>query len=434
MCKCSQENCDLEVSENNDKCILHCEKNDWKKLDENKIKTRQQKFNEEFLKYCSSSEDGEIKEFHFYDTFNLLKEIDNGKFFFRQCHFHGFFSFNNYLKEHYLFLDNCFFYGNMHFFRDINSEFHFVNSCQFNKKSIFLNGIFSKKISFIGSDDINEINCNSVVFKNDVVFSTLTVKNYADFQFTKFYKNCSFFQSKFYSTVNFNETNFMGNVNFLLFYSKCELDLSNAVFEGQSNFLKVKVTIANRETARIIKDSFEKKNNIIAANEFYALEMKEREKELEDDLKKGKNFFEWLVFKIHGLSSNHSQDWLLSLFWMLNITFSLFITEKSIELFGSNLVAFIPTLTISILGINIAILNNEKIRTMFLFLVTFMNFGIFKIISDKHSLDCVSEKINPFSIMTELSQLNFETFIYKITIAYLIYQLIISIRQNTRRK
>ncbi len=81
MCKCSQENCDLEVSENNDKCILHCEKNDWKKLDENKIKTRQQKFNEEFLKYCSSSEDGEIKEFHFYDTFNLLKEIDNGKFF-----------------------------------------------------------------------------------------------------------------------------------------------------------------------------------------------------------------------------------------------------------------------------------------------------------------------------------------------------------------
>ena len=434
MCKCSQENCDLEVSENNDKCILHCEKNDWKKLDENKIKTRQQKFNEEFLKYCSSSEDGEIKEFHFYDTFNLLKEIDNGKFFFRQCHFHGFFSFNNYLKEHYLFLDNCFFYGNIHFFRDINSEFHFVNSCQFNKKSIFLNGIFSKKISFIGSDDINEINCNSVVFKNDVVFSTLTVKNYADFQFTKFYKNCSFFQSKFYSTVNFNETNFMGNVNFLLFYSKCELDLSNAVFEGQSNFLKVKVTIANRETARIIKDSFEKKNNIIAANEFYALEMKEREKELEDDLKKGKNFFEWLVFKIHGLSSNHSQDWLLSLFWMLNITFSLFITEKSIELFGSNLVAFIPTLTISILGINIAILNNEKIRTMFLFLVTFMNFGIFKIISDKHSLDCVSEKINPFSIMTELSQLNFETFIYKITIAYLIYQLIISIRQNTRRK
>ena len=32
MCKCSQENCDLEVSENNDKCILHCEKDDSKNM------------------------------------------------------------------------------------------------------------------------------------------------------------------------------------------------------------------------------------------------------------------------------------------------------------------------------------------------------------------------------------------------------------------
>lgn len=29
MCKCSQENCDLEVFENSNKCILHCEKDDW---------------------------------------------------------------------------------------------------------------------------------------------------------------------------------------------------------------------------------------------------------------------------------------------------------------------------------------------------------------------------------------------------------------------
>lgn len=43
---------------------------------------------------------------------------------------------------------------------------------------------------------------------------------------------------------------------------------------------------------------------------FYALEMKEREKELNPK----KDFFEWLVFKFHGLSSNHSQDWTLVLF------------------------------------------------------------------------------------------------------------------------
>ena len=49
-------------------------------------------------------------------------------------------------------------------------------------------------------------------------------------------------------------------------------------------------------------------------------------------------------------------------------------------------------------------------------------------------LKTFSNNLNPFSIMTELSKLDFSTMIYKITIAYLIYQLIVSIRQNTRRK
>lgn len=45
-----------------------------------------------------------------------------------------------------------------------------------------------------------------------------------------------------------------------------------------------------------------------------------------------------------------------------------------------------------------------------------------------------SNSINPFSIMIGNEKLTFLGLIYKITIAYLIYQLIISIRQNTRRK
>ena len=44
--------------------------------------------------------------------------------------------------------------------------------------------------------------------------------------------------------------------------------------------------------------------------------MAEREKEL----KLLKNPIEWLIFKIHSISSNHSQDWLLSLLWIFNLT------------------------------------------------------------------------------------------------------------------
>ena len=443
-CKC--ESCSREfdeeeyqITQDKNKCIFHCEKTNWEKLDENERKIRQQKFNKEFLKFCSNLKDGEIKEFHFYDTFNLLKEIDDDKFFFRQCHFHGFFHFNNYLKEHYLFLDNCFFYKGVNFFRDINSEFNFVNACQFNNKSINLSGVFSKKLSFIGSNNINEINCNSVVFKDDVVLSNLIVENCADFQFTKFYKNCSFSQSRFDSIVNFNETNFIGNVNFSLFYSKCKLDLSNAVLEGQTNFLKLKVTIANRETARIIKDSFEQQNNIIEANKFYALEMKERENELEKDLKEGKNFFEWLVFKIHGLSSNHSQDWLLALYWIFIIGFISSYYDFNLIQHEGKYVHYELSSVFKTVGLIFVVLFFYcicKIKDKFVdgsyFIICFYLVYIYS--TEDYLLSLFSKTINPFSVMKTNDPINGIQLFFKIIITYLIYQLIISIRQNTRRK
>ncbi|WP_419673020.1 hypothetical protein [Aliarcobacter butzleri] len=45
-----------------------------------------------------------------------------------------------------------------------------------------------------------------------------------------------------------------------------------------------------------------------------------------------------------------------------------------------------------------------------------------------------SKNLNPFSIMRGDEPITLGTLIFKIIIAYLIYQLIISIRQNTRRK
>ena len=135
------------------------------------------------------------------------------------------------------------------------------------------------------------------------------------------------------------------------------------------NFLKTKTinnenlkpeNIANRETARIIKDSFEQQNNIIEANKFYALEMKEREKELDSK----KDFFEWLVFKFHGLSSNHSQDWTLVLFWIININF--FYSYLNIETNIWTLALKIPISLILILLIGCMIFkiseDNEKKR------------------------------------------------------------------------
>jgi hypothetical protein len=111
----------------------------------------------------------------------------------------------------------------------------------------------------------------------------------------------------FQKLVLFNEVLFKGSLN-----------LSSTIFKDEVNFLGIKNkngknletdNIKNRETARIIKHSFEKLDNIIEANKFYALEMQKREEELS----KEKNWSDLIVFKFHKISSNHSQDWLLAL-------------------------------------------------------------------------------------------------------------------------
>ena len=195
--------------------------------------------------------------------------------------------------------------------------------------------------------------------------------------------------------------------------------------------------MANRETARIIKDSFEQQNNIIEANNFYALEMREREKELEEDIKKGKNIFEWLVFKVHGLASNHSQDWLLPIFWILNISILIpFFELICIETLKIEMTIFIITYFYLLTYL---VVFSDKYRAITIIISSFLIYMVFYKLSPSINLNSMSSNLNPFSIMIESNgienkNLDFITLIFKSTIAYLIYQLIISIRQNTRRK
>lgn len=365
MCKCSQENCNLEVSENSDKCILHCEKNDWyKKFDKDSISYEIHKAlfktNNDWL---HSSANIELFWIKFNEISQKKLEIDF-KCYFDKVIFPSM-EYGNYpkvdiYKIKFLGLKDCIFLDNIDltpFFDAKNLE---ITNCTFHEN----------------------VDIQTIIHQEQFVFQKNSILKEIKF-FNIEFKSICFFVENNINKLTFNGVRFDDNAIFS--NSKIEnLSFKNTFFRKETNFLDMTFSeVGNREIARIIKDSFEKQNNIIEANKFYALEMKEREKELEKDLKEGKNFFEWLIFKIHGISSNHSQDWLLSLFWILNITFSLFITEKSIEIFGLNLVTFIPIITISILGINIAILNDEKIRTVFLFILSLINFGIFKIISEK---------------------------------------------------
>ncbi|RXJ99021.1 hypothetical protein CRV02_12565 [Arcobacter sp. CECT 8989] len=265
----------------------------------------------------------------------------------------------------------------------------------------------------------NQVNFNSVKFKGMTVFSLCQFQDAVNFKYTKFFDETIFREAKFFSYLNLRETSFLEVPSFL--------DVKS------SNNIKYSILVRNRETARVIKNSFESLNNIIDSNSFYALEMKEMEKELKFE----KRPLEWLVFKVHGLASNHSQEWLLALFWIINLTFiSTFLSfdltcenkdvyiEKSLIFFGG----------LVVLGVFLSKFN-EFYRNIGILISTICIYIFYSnsYIDDKN-LKEFSNMINPFSLMTKGEELSFGTLIYKIIIAYLIYQLIVSIRQNTRRK
>ena len=304
MCKCSQKNCNLEVFENSDKCILHCEKND-------------SFYNEMFFYSFYEYIEREKKELE-----NSQQEIKETIFLIRDI------IFPNILNNDFEELSKEVFYQIT--FRNVKFNFFDLSGIKFEPNILFENCIFNNILELTGTE-FNYLEFNNITEAKDIYFSSMKVNgrfelnnctfdNNVYFGFSKFNDNAVFAKTVFKENINFEYTTFEKLAIFKNSNFEKELNFEDAIFKDKTKFLKLEAKVANRETARIIKDSFEQQNNIIEANKFYALEMKEREKELERDLKEGKNIFEWLVFKFHGLSSNHSQNWLLALFWIVIFT------------------------------------------------------------------------------------------------------------------
>ena len=283
------------------------------------------------------------------------------------------------------------------------------------------------------------------MFSNNTIFGTsdfedITFKE-AYFIRNKFNDVVSFKQS-YFDSFTFKENTFDKLAIFEDTTFKSKLNLKGNIFKDEINFLGIKnengksletANIVNRETARIIKHSFEKLDNIIEANKFYALEMQKREEELS----KEKNWLDLIVFKFHKISSNHSQDWLLSLLWVINLTF-VYTSFQFIEALDSHWLFLYSFLSIGLIITSIEGLAYLEIpkdyKGLFCVIFIFLNWIFYSLITNDYTMCYASNNFNPFSIMIGKESLTFGTLIYKLIIAYLIYQFIISIRQNTRRK
>lgn len=437
---CNIEGCNLSSYKNSNKCILHSDdKNKDIKEFWEKINSRIDEVNKSYTKNPA-----DVKDFNSeynYEVFKYeFKEVRFPDSIFEDITYKSFHDLN---KELNIYFKNCIFNGKIDFNLLSNAKAISFSNCTFYEDIEFKNQKFQDLFIF------EECTVNSNMKFQNIVFLGTT-----SFIETTFNKKIEFIHSRSEDLFLFNNTK-IGNILF-----------DNTFFNSESNFLNMKnkknknlkvENIENRETARIIKHSFEEQDNIIEANKYYALEMEKRKEELSKDIEKGKNIFEYLIFYFHNLSSNHSTNPLLVLFWIL--IFSLFYSytfdflekqELYIECFDEKyLKSWIYTfynfkeffdlfLVIAIIfGIFLLVYlvcnqKNENLGLMIIFTICSISFYIF--LTKDFYLFLVSKNFNPFSIMTKGEDLTFSMLIYKSVIAYLIYQFIISIRQNTRRK
>ena len=447
MYKCKK--CEIEfnskeyyLTEDKQKCIFHCDKNNWDRIEYKEHNTFfREKIKKFFLKNKKINLKKESITFHnvifpkFEENFFYQIEIDiseNIDINFKECIFPFIIDF---IPTN--FKSNISFYecsiNDISFPYKSDGGFIFRN-CNFNNSKVHLSHCeFKKGLALISCNNIESIYMHRAIFHSTVSFFRSSIK-WLNLSYTTFNAELILDNVDFLEELKFQYVEVYGSSYFKDVIAKKGLGLRDCTFHNKINFLDMECEVLDRETARIIKDSFEQQNNIIEANKFYAVEMKEREKEL-DLLKEP---FEWIVFKTHALSSNHSQNWLLALFWIINITFlvNYFTYELSCDVdtiktidrtvfFGGGLILITYGIT----------KLKEKFINLSLILFTFFSYLVYSnSYIDDSDLKEFSNMINPFSIMTEPFELSLSILIYKIIIGYLIYQFIISVRQNTRRK
>ncbi len=371
----------------------------------------------------------------------------------------------------------------------IYNHSQFDYTCKFNENLKFDRAIFNNRLfnteqnNFLDESSIKRLEFNKCVFDKEFKLNQYTIdkfiiqdskfKDRFEFQSnsindikiqnSKFEKVSIFTKSKFIE-LYISDSVFKENIDFRgsIFGKKNELakrptTLKSVIIDKSINFRNVKfyygldipdtkindlssflnadlaVAYTPRDTFRRLKHEFDSIGNIIEANKFYHKEMQKMEEELTKELPK--NFSEWIVFKIHDFSSKHSQEWVLVLYWIITITFlyshlKIFLYQENTEYY---IIPFVLNMFVFIF-IVLEFLISKNINITYKFLSTIIIYFIYGFITNDFALKCFSNNINPFSIMTGHDTLTFSTLIYKIIIAYLLYQFIISIRQNTRRK
>jgi len=241
--------------------------------------------------------------------------------------------------------------------------------------------------------------------------------------------------------------------------SDAKVEIENSSFNNDFfNSVKWGTISDNRYTAtrdifRQLKFYSEQQKNYIDADGFYSLEMKERKKELKDENKKIKGFDKishffshTMVFYIHEKTSDFSQSWILPIYWLFLLGM-LGVIYQRIGDIDRNVVIpyllFIGIVLFFISSIYKSMTNAEKLSKWLLYLcISIPIIFIYSHVTGDF-IDDIAKLINPANIFKPTMQQNstankdifeFGYLLYKITVLFLVYQVIIAMKKKVRSK
>lgn len=371
-----------------------------------------------------------------FSTVSFMYEVEIRDIYIEKCHFDG----SIFYKDVKLFsvdieslhFSACKFLGNFNVYMIGGNEF-VVEFITLEKSVLFVDSVLEyflfdtnriSKDTYIQFENLEckELNINGIV--GDLTsfnIKNVTAKNAFEIG------NCNLLKTTFNglhineaSLIGIKESSFMGSHLTQIDWGQIDENrfVDNLHFKNK----------VDRQIIRQLKSIYDTQGETVIANDFYALEMRLRSKELNWR----EHFGEKLVQNIHGLVSNYSNDWALPTIWFFVLGL----------LFGVLARDIIPTpITLSIFGlIGVSIAFADRIPTKY---YKMLAFGFLAMAALLYSLSYVSVEyvaalMNPLNIKDSkdlLGDTNLVLIYACRTIEVFIgYQIITAIRKNTRRK
>ena len=416
---------------------------------------------------------------------------------FQECNFKMNANFSRSIFNNHIVFTKTTFSKNIDISFSVFKDYSFFNVCDFIGKANFMGVSFKKEVRLYYAIFRGKTTFERANFIKKAIFQNTIFENETSFMYSIFNNETNFYDAVFKKEINFQATKFKGftilgnislgilNITGISHKNNIILLALHGYENNQKNPLKPK-NFFNKESARLIKDHFEKQNNITEANKYFVIEQEKHIEALNNPKNKTENskLVKLIPLYLNKYISNFGIDWFrglltLSLFGYVVLFFYMALrylpfnypnqfymagnwqtSNLSATLFSFIVIAILYTINLKYVKIQEKLSNLKRYsvvkrykKIFWLLRITrniISNIVRYKIIlsivviicvlsylSKNDTTNLITQLLNPINAFKDDETFKgYETFgaIVRIISATIIYQIIVAFRQNTRRK